>query len=67
MKPELKPCPFCNGVADFYETKIYGHVRCTECGAMTDGRETWHTWLDWRKDTADLWNERNGEKVGGDA
>lgn len=34
---ELKPCPFCGGIADFVSISGGLAVKCTSCGVKTDG------------------------------
>lgn len=47
MKIDLKPCPYCGGIAEGYVKtvesfkKIHNYyVECTECGASTEGYTT---------------------------
>lgn len=58
---ELKPCPFCGGMADFEKdyfcTKSYFWVKCTECGARIASVEESLYYC--AKDKAiELWNKR---------
>lgn len=57
---ELKPCPFCGSDCEFqpyssYESNGY-RVRCLGAGHALD----W--WCDTKKDAADIWNRRAGER-----
>ena len=35
MNEELKPCPFCGGIAELHEYSNDFFVKCTCCGIMT--------------------------------
>ena len=49
MSEELKPCPFCGGEAEIFESAIC-QIRCSNCNA----RSCWNT-----KDKAiEAWNRR---------
>lgn len=47
MKNELKPCPFCGGVAGDHDYGQEYWVKCQECGAQsgsTSSRDAADTW-----------------------
>ena len=62
---ELKPCPFCGGIADvryikrkmryrlfnFMDITHYAYVKCKICGATTAVKET-------RENAIEAWNRR---------
>lgn len=55
--PQLKPCPFCGGTADYFDMEDNGrrfYAQCTRCGAMTLS-ETWAS------RAGEAWNRRNTE------
>lgn len=65
MKTELKPCPFCGGIARFVCTKEGqfgdeddGFVRCLLCGIEQPCINT-------RSRAIAAWNRRNKTKGGG--
>ena len=50
MAEELKPCPFCNGKAEFEKDNGEWLVFCERCGSMTvlfdtkpEAKEAWNT------------------------
>lgn len=66
--PELKPCPFCGGVAaplykhmtaNGYDGTVY-RMRCAICHAQSPyKRNAWlHGWHENLADAADAWNRR---------
>lgn len=50
---ELKPCPFCGGVAEVVvdsETEMLFIIQCTECKAQTTGYENLYSAeYDWNR------------------
>ena len=62
---ELKPCPFCGGEAELYESEAYNlknggkvdqtlwFVTCQDCTALLCG--------DLKKKAVEMWNRRAGE------
>lgn len=55
--PELKPCPFCGGEADYKDDGQYGYAYCTCCLARTDERYSWRD-PEWKREVASEWNTR---------
>lgn len=55
--PELLPCPFCGGSADYYVSGLKGYVYCTGCGARTDGSYVYRD-PDWAQKEARSWSQR---------
>lgn len=51
MTDELKPCPFCNGKAEFENDNKEWFVFCEKCGSMTVLFET-------KPEAKDAWNAR---------
>lgn len=52
MPNELKPCPFCNGKAEFfYIGRVVGIVRCTKCRVS-------QSVLQVKEDAINAWNRR---------
>ena len=58
----LKRCPFCEGIADIFDTphrsdkeRIMWFVQCTDCGVR-------HVACSTQKMAAAHWNERAGDK-----
>lgn len=60
MSEELKPCPFCGGVAIPAEYKAgYGVIQCAGCGIMTDtGKPRTY------EELVKAWNRRDGNGEG---
>lgn len=56
-KPELLPCPFCGGPADFQDDGHIGYAYCTHCLARTDDYYSWRN-KNWKEDAALDWNTR---------
>ena len=55
--PELRPCPFCGGPADFRDDGIEGYAYCTHCLSRTDSFYSWRE-KNWKRDAARDWNTR---------
>ena len=51
MKINLKPCPFCGGVAEVFIGDIVSGVNCSECKA-----EMWTS--DAAEEAIEAWNRR---------
>lgn len=75
MVPELKPCPFCGGEAEFIFKPIIANdpdcrtlvrVRCADCYAQSPYKRNpkWHGWfVDSKKKAADAWNRRKEDDL----
>ena len=66
---ELKPCPFCNGEAEFTTNQGYDkncYVRCKECSAKARVIDVCVDYAAKEK-AAELWNARAGEKLVADS
>lgn len=57
MEPELKPCPFCGGPADFRDDGCIGYAYCIHCLARTDDYYSWRD-KNWKENAARDWNDR---------
>ena len=55
--PELLPCPFCGGPADFQENECIGYAYCIQCLAKTDEFYSLRN-NNWKEDAARDWNSR---------
>ena len=55
--PELLPCPFCGGPADYKDDGMNGYVHCQHCLARTDSFKSWRN-ENWREEAAREWNSR---------
>lgn len=55
--PELLPCPFCGGSAEYRNDGMTGYVQCQECLARTDGVYSWRD-DNWKEEAAKDWNTR---------
>lgn len=54
---DLKPCPFCGGIAEFERMGTPRQsciIACTDCGCRLETGETWASGI--------AWNERKGCK-----
>lgn len=56
-QPELLPCPFCGGDAEYTYTRILGDhsVECKQCTAMVCAKPL-------KEQAIEAWNKRTGEK-----
>lgn len=52
---DLKPCPFCGGVSEVGGFDDFTVIRCSECGASTDGCLTLDHGIEF---ASELWNKR---------
>ena len=55
--PELLPCPFCGGEAEYCDDGQIGRIQCQQCLMQTDGSYSWRD-KDWRETEANDWNTR---------
>lgn len=55
--PELLPCPFCGGEAEYRDDGQIGRVQCQQCLMQTDGSYSWRD-KDWKEAEANDWNTR---------
>lgn len=55
--PELLPCPFCGGPADFSDDGCIGYAYCIHCLARTDDYYSWRD-KNWKENAARDWNDR---------
>lgn len=55
--PELLPCPFCGGKAEYRDDGMTGYIQCQECLARTDGVYSWRD-EHCKEDVARDWNIR---------
>ena len=60
-EPELRPCPFCGGPADYQDDGVNGYAHCTHCLIRTDSMYTWR-YDEWKEIVAHDWNQRVGER-----
>ena len=58
---ELKPCPFCGGVARLKYRPPVCAVVCKKCGAMSDTFCDEHEEMDSKKQAVEAWNRRAGD------
>ena len=52
LRPELLPCPFCGGAAEFDGSSCWSVVRCRDCAAAVSRR--------FGDDAVEAWNRRPG-------
>ncbi len=66
-EPELKPCPWCGGKAEFYEFHDYdwSTIQCSKCESFqrhaergSDGHEFSTAYFDTRAEAVSAWNRR---------
>lgn len=57
MEPELKPCPFCGGPADFSDDGCIGYAYCIHCLARTDDYYSWRD-KNWKENAARDWSSK---------
>jgi len=66
MSERLKPCPFCGSKSVAIEKKNSGYqVRCHYCGARGKYVVATMCFEARKKEAADAWNRRDGEKHAG--
>lgn len=64
MSKQLKPCPFCGGIAEFKQfanPKSKAYVECCECHCHTDGYRygsQYNSFAENKKIHAEIWNSR---------
>lgn len=56
---ELKPCPFCGGVARWKYRKPLGAVVCKRCGAMSYTFCDEYEEMDSKERAIEAWNRRS--------
>ena len=60
--PELLPCPFCGGEAEYSDDGTIGYVFCQHCLARTDEHYSWRN-ENWKEEAEREWNTRvDGEQ-----
>ena len=55
--PELLPCSFCGGEAEYRNDGMTGFVQCQNCLARTDSIYSWRD-ENWKEEVAGYWNDR---------